>query len=241
MFDVALMYDNQETQHRVVVGKEYYEPQALEPEMPVEAALGLILQQKLPRTRTPGAMLSSAQFPTAYFAVGGVEQWYGEDFLAILDDMSGLRLREEGKEGAYWRFNRVNGASGGWGALCDGGKLCVVARARGGGRPHRRTGLLTNPSRPCISPQITTQHAWRIPGTFLLRWVCCDRWLDSSLSRSGSLGGCVGVCFQGLLAESRLPISSSCIASGSVHQPARTPCKPVVCPCGVEANRPGGV
>lgn len=108
MFDVALMYDNQETQHRVVVGKEYYEPQALEPEMPVEAALGLILQQKLPRTRTPGAMLSSAQFPTAYFAVGGVEQWYGEDFLAILDDMSGLRLREEGKEGAYWRFNRVN-------------------------------------------------------------------------------------------------------------------------------------
>ncbi|KAI8462566.1 MAG: hypothetical protein J3K34DRAFT_499650 [Monoraphidium minutum] len=107
LFDTVLNYDNQETRHRVVVGKEYYEPAGIEPEVPVEAALATILAQKVPRTRTPGAMLASSQFPAAYFSVGGVEQWFGDEFLAILDDMSGGRLRESGKEGDYWRFNRT--------------------------------------------------------------------------------------------------------------------------------------
>lgn len=108
LFDLVLSYDNQESKHRVVVGKEYYEPSGLEPELPVEAALGLVLQKKLPRTRQPGAMLSSSQFPAAYFAVGGVEQWFGDEFLAVMDDMSGKRLRAEGAaEPDYWRFNRT--------------------------------------------------------------------------------------------------------------------------------------
>ena len=58
-----------------MVGKEYYEAAGLEPEIPVEAALALMLQRKLPRTRAPGAMLASSQFPSAYFSVGGMEQW----------------------------------------------------------------------------------------------------------------------------------------------------------------------
>lgn len=107
LFDLVLGYDNQETRHRVVVGKEYYEPAGLEPEVPVEAALALVLQKKVPRTRQPGAMLASSQFPAAYFSVGGCEQWFGDDFRLVLDDMSGSRLREPGAHGDYWRFNRT--------------------------------------------------------------------------------------------------------------------------------------
>lgn len=103
------------------MGKEYYEPAGLEPEVPVQAALALILRKKLPRVRGPGVQPSSA-FPTPYFSVGGVEQWYGKDFLDALDDASGVRLREGGAEGAYWRFNRIHGVFGGVGAGGEGGK-----------------------------------------------------------------------------------------------------------------------
>jgi hypothetical protein len=95
---------------RVIVGKEYYETHGIEPEVPVEAALGCILQQKIPRTRVPGTVLASSQFPATYFSVSGMEQWFGPELLTILDDMSGVRLRLDGKEPDYWRFNRVNGA-----------------------------------------------------------------------------------------------------------------------------------
>jgi hypothetical protein len=95
----------------VIVGREYYEPEGIAPELPVEAALALILQRKLPRARSPGTVLPSSQFPAAYFSIGGVEQWFGAEFVAILDDMSGGRLRESGEEPDYWRFNRIHGAT----------------------------------------------------------------------------------------------------------------------------------
>lgn len=92
------------------MGKEYYEAAGIEPELPVEAALGLMLAKKLPRTRAPGAVLASSQFPCAYFSVGGAEQWFGDELLSVLDDMSGVRLREGpgAKAPDYWRFNRIN-------------------------------------------------------------------------------------------------------------------------------------
>ncbi|GBF88180.1 hypothetical protein Rsub_00892 [Raphidocelis subcapitata] len=108
MYDVGLTYANEETKHRVIVGREYYEPEGIAPELPVEAALAVILQKKLPRTRTPGTVLPSSQFPATYFSIGGVEQWFPEDFVAIMDDMSGKRLRANGEEPDYWRFNRIN-------------------------------------------------------------------------------------------------------------------------------------
>jgi hypothetical protein len=89
--------------HRVVVGKEYYEPQGLEPEVPVEAALAMLLAQKVPRTRTPGAMLASSQFPAAYFSVGGVEQWWA----------GGAGPRGGAARGGPLRGSRGRGSGGG--------------------------------------------------------------------------------------------------------------------------------
>ncbi len=126
---------------RVVVGKEYYEAAGLEPELPVEAALGCILQQKVALTRPVGAMLPSSQFPTSYFAVGGVEQWWDTEFLAIMDDMSGGKLRVKGEEPDYWRFNRIHGGLGrGWGGAVGGvwgeeGETVVSANITPGSKP----------------------------------------------------------------------------------------------------------
>ena len=74
MFDVALSHGGEDSRHRVVVGREYYEPAGLSPELPVEAALGVVLQLKLPRARAPGAPVPSSRFPAAYFAVSSAEQ-----------------------------------------------------------------------------------------------------------------------------------------------------------------------
>jgi hypothetical protein len=177
------------------VGREYYEPLGIEPEVPVEAALGLILQRKLPRSRAPGAVLASSQFPAPYFSVSALEQWFGREFADILDDMSGVRLREDGTEPDYWRFNRV---TGGWARVGGGvgvGAGRGVPRALHGAQPCRgcarwggargwprlarlqaawrcRGPLLTRmhltaapPTKHCAPPQTTSRCGWRSPAT----------------------------------------------------------------------------
>lgn len=111
---------------RVIVGREYYEPAGLEPEVPVQAALSLVLRKKLPRAPGPG-VLPSSQFPAAYFSLGCAEQWYGAELLDALDDVSGVRLREAGGEGAFWRFNRIHGGGRGPGSVEGGGQGGLLA------------------------------------------------------------------------------------------------------------------
>lgn len=104
MFDVSVLFDGRETNHRIVVGKHYYEPHGLPPEMAVEAGLALLLRAKVARS-TEGMLLSS-QFPVNYFALAQVEQWYGDEFLDEFERISGgLRPKDE-KE--FWRFQRIH-------------------------------------------------------------------------------------------------------------------------------------
>lgn len=103
MMDVSVVYDNQETQHRIIIGKEYYEPEHVEPEHVIEAALSLLMEKKVPR-HTEGLLLSS-QFPSNYFSISEVEQWFGDDFNEVFERCTGEPLQDGAK---FWRFNRVH-------------------------------------------------------------------------------------------------------------------------------------
>lgn len=104
MMDVSVLFDGRETQHRVIVGKRYYEPHGLQPEVAAEAGLALLLRAKVSRA-TEGMLLSS-QFPVNYFALGQVEQWYGEEFLDEFERITGgVRPMAEDD---FWRFQRIH-------------------------------------------------------------------------------------------------------------------------------------
>ncbi|GIL53949.1 hypothetical protein Vafri_9515 [Volvox africanus] len=105
MLDVSVLFDGRETQHRVIVGKAYYEPYGLAPEAAVEAGLALLLRAKVARA-TEGILLSS-QFPVNYFALGQVEQWYGDEFRQEFERITGGVQLPDGNKDA-WRFNRVH-------------------------------------------------------------------------------------------------------------------------------------
>ncbi|GLC44486.1 hypothetical protein PLESTB_000068200 [Pleodorina starrii] len=105
MMDVSVLFDGRETTHRVIVGKQYYEPYGLAPEAAVEAGLALLLRAKVARA-TEGILLSS-QFPVNYFALGQVEQWYGEEFRHEFERITGgVRLSDGNQDG--WRFSRLH-------------------------------------------------------------------------------------------------------------------------------------
>ncbi|KXZ55763.1 hypothetical protein GPECTOR_2g1313 [Gonium pectorale] len=105
MFDVSVLFDGRETQHRIIVGKQYYEPYGLAPEAAVEAGLALLLRAKVARS-TEGMLLSS-QFPVNYFALGQVEQWYGEEFRHEFERITG-GVELQTNESDAWRFNRLH-------------------------------------------------------------------------------------------------------------------------------------
>lgn len=63
---------------RVIVGHDYYEPYGLTPDHVVEAALSMLLSKKMLR-HTEG-MLTSSTFPSNYFSVSEMEQWFGAEF-----------------------------------------------------------------------------------------------------------------------------------------------------------------
>lgn len=49
MFDVSVTYDDKETQHRIIVGRDYYEFQGIEPEVVVERVLAFLTAKNVPR------------------------------------------------------------------------------------------------------------------------------------------------------------------------------------------------
>ncbi|PNW72346.1 hypothetical protein CHLRE_16g671950v5 [Chlamydomonas reinhardtii] len=105
LMDLSVLFDGRETNHRIIVGREYYEPFGLTPEAACEAAIALLLRAKVARA-TEG-MLMSSQFPVNYFALGQVEQWFGEEFRAEFERLSGGVQLQDGT-GNSWRFNRIH-------------------------------------------------------------------------------------------------------------------------------------
>eukprot|EP00798_Chlamydomonas_sp_ICE-L_P023411 gene23411-30685_t len=101
MVDMTMIMDGKETEHRVIVGKGYYEPFGISPEAPIEAALALLLGyyepfgispeapieaalalllgNKMPR-HTEG-IINSSTFPVNYFSVSELEQWFGDQYV----------------------------------------------------------------------------------------------------------------------------------------------------------------
>lgn len=104
MMDVTVNFDHYETQHRVIVGKAYYEPYGIDPKLAIECAFSLLLQKKVER-HTEG-IIPSSTFPVNYFTVSEMEQWYGEEFGAVFHRLTGQDLRDG--DGTYWRFNRLH-------------------------------------------------------------------------------------------------------------------------------------
>lgn len=49
MFDVNVTFEDRETKHRVIVGKEYYEDFDLEPEQILVMTFAFLLRKKTPR------------------------------------------------------------------------------------------------------------------------------------------------------------------------------------------------
>ncbi|KAL4437252.1 hypothetical protein ABPG75_004391 [Micractinium tetrahymenae] len=99
MYDVTVTFQDKETQHRVIVGRDYYEPQGVDPQTTVERVFAFLLKKKVPR-QTEGMLLNS-QFSSNYFSISQVEQNF-PDFAAEFAELGQL----PGEEG-FWRFNRT--------------------------------------------------------------------------------------------------------------------------------------
>lgn len=106
MFDVRVMLDGRETKHRIIVGKEYYEPAGATPEEVVEAAMSLLLSFKVCR-QTDGLLLSS-QYPVNYFSITQLEQWFRDDFRAELAKVIGSKAYDTERNENFWRFNKIH-------------------------------------------------------------------------------------------------------------------------------------
>lgn len=117
MFDLTLAHDSSESEHRVIVGKRYYEPFGKTAEEALDAVLSFLLWTQTDR-HTDGMLLSS-QFNANYFAAAELESMWGDAFEEHLEG-AGLRetstaaggggeKRESG--GIYstevWRFART--------------------------------------------------------------------------------------------------------------------------------------
>lgn len=57
MFDVAVTFEEKETQHRVIVGRDYYEDFGIEPEQVLDRVFAFLLRKRVPR-HTEGASVS---------------------------------------------------------------------------------------------------------------------------------------------------------------------------------------
>lgn len=99
MYDVVVTFQDKETSHRVIVGKDYYEAQGIEPQTTVERVFAFLLRKKVPR-QTEGMLLSS-QFTSNYFSISQVEQNF-DDFAAYFAELGQLP-----GESGFWRFNRT--------------------------------------------------------------------------------------------------------------------------------------
>ncbi|KAL3161552.1 hypothetical protein ABBQ32_010419 [Trebouxia sp. C0010 RCD-2024] len=101
MYDLTITYEEQETRHRIILGREYYEDFGMQPENVVAMVFTFLLQKKEPR-HTEGLMLSS-QFPINYFSISELDQVF-PDFQELYAS-TGKRLEGDGK---FWRFNKLH-------------------------------------------------------------------------------------------------------------------------------------
>lgn len=99
MFDVVVTYQDKETQHRVIVGRDYYEPLGIPPQTTVELVFAFLLKKKVPR-QTEGILLNS-QFSSNYFSISQVEQNF-DDFAQEFKELGKLPGSD-----SFWRFNRT--------------------------------------------------------------------------------------------------------------------------------------
>lgn len=99
MFDMSVTCQEKETFHRVIIGKPYYEAFGLDPRDAVARVFAFLLRKKVPRS-TEGMILSS-QFPSNYFSVSEVEQFF-DDFGDEFKDLGELP-----GEAGFWRFART--------------------------------------------------------------------------------------------------------------------------------------
>ncbi|CAL8471625.1 g11167 [Coccomyxa elongata] len=105
MFDVDVTFEDRETRHRVIIGKEYYEEFGLEPEDVLAMTFSFLLRKKTPR-QTEGMLLSS-QFNINYFAISEVDQWWSD----FVQEWTNIGKTLEG-DGKFWRMNRLHGYGG---------------------------------------------------------------------------------------------------------------------------------
>ena len=96
MYDVTLMHDARETNHRVIVGKKYYKHGTFEPEEALGATFGYILKREIPR-QTEG-ILSQTQFSSNYFSVAEVHQCFA-------DFEDEIRMQIDGD--SFWKFRKI--------------------------------------------------------------------------------------------------------------------------------------
>lgn len=102
-FDVVVTHGGRESVHRVIVGREYYEPYGLEPQQTVEVVFEFMLQHEYQR-QTEG-LLGHSQFSVNYFSCGSLEQ-YDPSFVVLLAERAGVAAPLE--RGDFWRFNRMH-------------------------------------------------------------------------------------------------------------------------------------
>ena len=86
MYDVTLMHEGRETNHRVIVGNKYFLHGTFEPEAALGATFGYLLKREIPR-QTEG-ILAQTQFSANYFSVAEVHQCFAdfEDDIPLLID-----------------------------------------------------------------------------------------------------------------------------------------------------------
>jgi len=96
ILDAVVTMDNRETSHRIIIGTQYIEGCGLPgPEPAAEAALAVLLSEKVPRAReNPSQPMPIGDFPVAYFTVSAVEQWFEDAFKAQFERTTGVTLPE---------------------------------------------------------------------------------------------------------------------------------------------------
>eukprot|EP01026_Neomeris_dumetosa_P015068 TRINITY_DN15666_c0_g1_i10.p1 TRINITY_DN15666_c0_g1~~TRINITY_DN15666_c0_g1_i10.p1 ORF type:complete len:432 (-),score=53.26 TRINITY_DN15666_c0_g1_i10:230-1381(-) len=102
-FDVTVTYDEDVTEHRVIVGDEYYAPYNLEPDVVVERAFQFLISIREP-LHTEGILISN-QFPVNYFSVSELCQTFPA-FAKLYTENKG-ELPD-----MFWRWNRLHNYGG---------------------------------------------------------------------------------------------------------------------------------
>ena len=98
MFDLRWTAGDRETTHRVIVGRDYYRKDGIEPEDVIERVFAYLLAKGVQR-QTDG-LLTISEFPINYFSISEVHQFF-DDFDSFFGD-DWLKDAE-----AFWRFNRT--------------------------------------------------------------------------------------------------------------------------------------